>query len=35
MLICATIFCCVALLAGAEDAAFFIMLGALAFSALR
>lgn len=35
MLFCATVFCCVALLAGAKDAAFFIMLAALALSAAR
>lgn len=33
MLVCATVFCCVALLCGAKDVAFFIMLAALAFTA--
>lgn len=35
MLLCATVFCCVALLAGARAEAFFIMLAALALTAAR
>lgn len=35
ILLCATVFCCVALLAGAKDAAFFIMLAAMALSVIR